>query len=86
MSFIFSKHALEQIDLRGLSKTIVEEVLSKPDEIIIQDEITIYQSVVSFLPDGNIQIRVFINNQKEPNVIITVYKTSKIKKYYEGKI
>ena len=86
MNFVFSKHALEQMVLRGLSKTIIEEVLSKPDEIIKQDEITIYQSIVSFIPDGNSLIRVFINNQTEPNIIITAYKTSKIKKYYEGKI
>lgn len=85
MSFVFSKHALEQMKLRQISRSIVEEILEKPQQIIKENNIWIYQSIV-FKKRKNYLIRIFINHKKKPNVVITVYKTSKINKYNEGKI
>jgi len=52
-------------------------VLENFDEIIDdQTDVTIYQKAI----DGYLY-RVFINHKKEPNLIITFYRTSKIKKY-----
>ncbi len=86
MNFIFSNHALEQIQRRGLNKEKIEEILYSPDQVIEMEGQKIFQSIVPFIPDGNYLVRVFVNTEKEPNLIITVYKTSKISKYYEGKI
>ena len=86
MKNIFSKHALEQMKLRGISKKIVEEILLHPEQIISESGKKIYQSVISFEKDGNYLIRIFVNVKKKPPVIITVYKTSKISKYHESKI
>jgi hypothetical protein len=83
--FDFSKHALEQMLLRDISVHIVEKVLKNPDEIIDDNDKRIYQSVISF-DDMRYLIRIFVNHHKAPNLVITVYKTSKIRKYYEGKI
>ena len=47
------------------------------------NKVKVYQSIVE---DGNYLIRIFVNNKQNPKVVITIYKTSKIKKYYEGKI
>ncbi len=76
MNFVFSKHALEQMELRGISKTIVEQILENPSQTKEEDGIKIYQSIVD-----NYLIRIFVNENKDPKLIITVYKTSKIKKY-----
>ena len=81
--FKFSKHALEQMELRGILKETVRKVLLTPDHIKTEDGKKVYQSI---LEDGRSLIRIFVNHKKNPKVIITVYKTSKIKKYYEGKI
>ncbi len=86
MDYIFSKHALEQMLMRNIPKSVVETVLSNPGEIIIQEKKNIYQSIVTFQGEGNYLIRVFVNTVKRPNIVITVYKTSKISKYYEGEI
>lgn len=86
MNFIFSNHALEQISKRGLNKEKIVEILMTPDQVIESKGQKIYQSIVPVLTEGNYLIRVFVNTEKEPNLIITVYKTSKISKYYEGKI
>ena len=86
--FIFSKHAREQMMRRGINYDIVLSVVSNPDQIITDDEnpaIIIYQSLIK----ENEQLflyRVFVNRHKQPNVIITLYKTTKISKYYEGKV
>ncbi|MFC6877680.1 DUF4258 domain-containing protein [Flavobacterium myungsuense] len=77
MLFEFSNHSLEQIKMRSISKEIVEMVINKPDKIIIEDENQqIFQKVVE-----NHLYRVFINNNKNPSLIKTVYRTSKITKY-----
>ena len=83
LDFKFSKHALEQMELRGIFKETVRKVLLTPDHIKTEDGKKVYQSI---LEDGRSLIRIFVNYKKDPKVIITVYKTSKIKKYYEGQI
>jgi hypothetical protein len=84
--FIFSKHAEEQMLRRGISHKIVMAVMSQPEETLVDDTtIMIFQSLIKeenrwFL------LRIFVNESKTPHEIITLYKTSKIKKYYESEI
>jgi hypothetical protein len=86
MDYIFSQHALGQMKSRDLSIELVENIINNPDEIKQEEGLTIYQCIVPFLPKGNYLVRVFVNTTKMPNLIVTVYKTSKISKYHEGKI
>lgn len=81
MNFEFSKHALEQMELRGIPKDTVKKILAHPEQIRDEEDEKVYQSIVD-----NYLIRIFVNDKKNPKLIITVYKTSKIRKYYEGKI
>ncbi len=83
MEYIISKHCIEQMILRGIAGEEIDSILNNPSRIMKQDdEITVYQSLTS---DGNFLIRIFVNIVKEPNLVITAYKTSKISKY-ENKI
>lgn len=81
MKFVFSKHALDQIELRGITKESVLAIILDPNSIVDEDEtIRIYSKLVD--NDSKIYLyRVFVNYLKHPCIIITVYKTSKIKKY-----
>jgi len=84
MEYIISKHCLEQIKLRGIAVDELNSVLKKPDLVLKQgEEITVYQALTF---DKNYLIRIFVNTLKQPNLIITAYKTSKINKYHEDKI
>jgi hypothetical protein len=83
MDYIFSKHALQQMELRNISKRVVEDVILTPQQIRNEGDKKVYQSVVE---NGKYLIRIFVNHKKKPRVIITVYKTTKINKYYEDKI
>jgi hypothetical protein len=85
MNYIFSQHALEQMKERTISKETVENILAKPDQISAHEDLTVFQR----LEKGDktlFLIRVFVNIRKTPNVVVTVYRTSKIYKYYESKI
>lgn len=81
MLFSFSKHALEQMNLRSISIEQVSTVLQNPDKIEIESEGQhIFQKTIH-LEERNYLIRVFVNVDKAPPLIKTVYKTSKIGKY-----
>ena len=80
MRFEFTRHALEQMELRQISKEVVENIMTNPNQTLHQDGSKVYQSITE---DKKYLIRIFVN---ETNQVITVYKTSKISKYYEGKI
>ena len=80
MKFEFSKHALEQMKLRHISKEVVESILASPGQTLEEDGNKVYQSITE---EGKYLIRIFVNERKR---VITVYKTTKIRKYYEGKI
>ena len=88
MSFVFSNHAVEQMQRRNINRENVEIAILNPDQILIDTEnpeVTIYQFLLK--EDGQMfLLRVFVNTTKQPNVIITLYKTTKIQKYYESKI
>ena len=80
--FELSFHAIEQMKIRGVSEQIVFEVLENPDKIDFEEDgQLIYQKVV--LLDGMKQylVRIFVNSDKTPNLVKTVYRTSKISKY-----
>jgi len=46
MKFEFSRHALEQMALREISKSIVEKILASPEQINKERDNTVYQSIV----------------------------------------
>ncbi len=86
MRYKFSKHAIEQIERRGLSTLIIKDIIiSNPARIIKYDDcVEVIQKVIND-KKSNYLYRVFVNICKTPALIITVYKTSKIDKY-ENKI
>jgi len=86
MSFIFSKHAEEQLVRRSLERNVVNAVVLKPEQVVEDEndeDIAIYQSIVKE-DDTLFLYRIFVNVKVQPNVIVTLYKTTKIGKYYES--
>jgi Flp pilus assembly protein TadG len=79
MLFEYSNHSLEQMQLRNISKEIVDLVMKQPDRVINEaDNQQIFQKVIE-----QRLYRVFVTASKNPALIKTVYKTSKISKYNE---
>lgn len=83
MKFRLSIHAQEQLADRRLPFQLLQIVLENPQQIIEEDGIKIYQS--QFDRDGKLQLfRVFVDDSFDPVVVVTIYVTSKIAKYWRS--
>ena len=81
MNYRLSQHAREQMSRRDISRDMLERVMVSPDRILHQgDCIKVFQKI-AITDKSKYLYRVFVNNCKEPALVITVYKTSKIEKY-----
>jgi len=63
--FVLSKHALDQIKLRGISEEIIWNTLENPDHIVTEEGKKVYQSLVE---NGGFLIRIFVNYRKTPKL------------------
>lgn len=80
--FQLSFHALEQMAIRGISEEVTFLVLNDPDEILTETEgQLIFQKRVLFDTGKEYLVRAFVNTEKNPALVKTVYRTSKFSKY-----
>lgn len=77
MSIKFTKHALERMKIRNLSKEEILEIIKNPDSIV-KDA---YGNNIAQKLKSDFFIRVFFRRNNGDIIIITMYKTSKLKKY-----
>ena len=75
-------HAYFEMQRRGISKKIIQSILTNPDQIVeIRQGRSVYQSKVQFDASNKMYlIRVFIDIDREPPEVVTAYRTSKIEK------
>ena len=77
----FSKHAIERMRSRGIPENEILLTLDKPDSVINETDCKqIFQRLIT-RNKNTLLLRVFVNQCKEPPLVITAYKTSKIDKY-----
>lgn len=81
--FKLSFHAIEQIERRAIDIQLVYDVLQQPQQIIELENETVFQSIIT-IQQKNFLMRIFVNEKVIPKLVITVYLTSKIDKYYES--
>lgn len=83
MKFRLSRHALEEIERRGIPRDLLDQVLQNPQQILPErDGKKIYQSQVRFGGSKLFLLRAIVNDAVDPAVVVTVYRTSKIEKYW----
>jgi hypothetical protein len=83
MRFRVSQHAAEEMVRRGISRLWLDLVLDTPEQRLTQpDDKEILQS--RFADDnGRIYlVRAVVAVNRDPPVVVTVYRTSKIQKYW----
>ncbi len=82
MNFNLSDHAKEQIEDRDIPTEMVLKVVKNPEQKYNTEiDETVCQSKVIF-GEKTYLLRVFVNFTKNPPIVISVYRTSKIKKYW----
>lgn len=83
MRFEISRHAKEEMKRRALPEDLVDKILDNPQQIV--DEYgnkRAYQSIINFGTGRDYLVRVIVDDTFEPAKVITLYRTSKIKKYW----
>jgi len=80
---VLSRHAREEITRRGIPQTLVDLVLDNPQQIVPEHGGRVaYQSQLDF-GDGRVfLLRAIVADTVAPAVVVTVYRTSKISKYW----
>ena len=84
MPLKLSSHAIEQAARRGISEEVVLDVAANPEQTLrVSDDREIRQSRVA-LSDrkDHLLVRVVVDRSRSEDLIVTVYRTSKIEKYW----
>jgi hypothetical protein len=82
MRFHFSKHVNEELERRKIPRALMDQVLQAPEQKVPEvDDITCYQSRVEIGGKLNL-LRVMVNETVNPPVVVTVYRTNKISRYW----
>lgn len=82
MKFHFSRHVLEEMGKRTIPRQLVEQILHAPEQKVPEvDDITCYQSQVE-MGGKTYLLRIMVNEVIQPAVVVTMYRTSKISKYW----
>lgn len=79
----FSQHALDEMAIRGISQAVVDSVLSAPEQVVLASNGNLaYQSRVVF-GRKTFLVRVIVDDSRQPPTVVTVYRTSRIDKYWK---
>jgi hypothetical protein len=74
-------HAIEEALRRNIPLSVIEEVMRSPEQIVnAYNERTVYQSKVQ-IADKLYLVRLVVE-ETDPLTVVTVYRTSKIEKYW----
>jgi hypothetical protein len=80
--YTITDHATFEMERRNISLKLVQSVINNPEQrIVIRKGREVFQSRIQ-MEGKPFLIRVFIDIDRVPAEVITVYRTSKIEKYW----
>jgi hypothetical protein len=78
-----SKHVQQEMERRGIPLAVVDAVLAAPGQKVPEHgDVVCYQSKVEINHKPYL-VRVMVNETVKPPKVVTVYRTSKINKYWK---
>lgn len=81
MNFKLSGHAEKELERRKIPRAYADAVLNDPQQIVPESEgKKAYQSKLDF--SGKVYLVRAIVKENDPAMVVTVYRTSKIEKYW----
>lgn len=87
MEFRLSSHAEWEMVRRGIPMDLVQAVAERPEQRLIDESCKgrwIYQSRFALERGKMYLLRVVVDEDDQPPAIVTVYRTSKIGKYWSA--
>lgn len=84
LNFVFTDHALNEMARRQITEEDVRAVLAEPEQMeMVREGRAVYQSRIEMGNPSKIYLlRVFVDIELVPPFVVTVYRTSKIEKYW----
>jgi hypothetical protein len=81
-----TNHAKDEMARRQINEEDVAKVLAAPEQVeSVREGREVYQSrIESGEPPQTYVLRVFVDTDREPPEVVTVYRTSKIAKYWRA--
>ena len=82
--FVLSPHALLEMQRRGIDEATIRQVVTRPEQ---RDELRPGRDVLQSRTElrGKMYLlRVFVDVDRLPAEVVTVYRTSKVDKYWRG--
>lgn len=84
MNHELSKHVQQEKERRGIPLAVVESVLASPGQKVPEhSDVVCYQSKVEINQKPYL-VRLMVNERATPAKVVTVYRTSKINKYWKA--
>ncbi len=86
MGYIVSPHAAFEMQRRGLTEAMIAAILSHPQQrLTVRRGRDVFQS--KLVADGKeYLVRIFVDVDRKPAEVVTVYRTSKIRKYWRQEL
>ena len=82
VDFLLTDHALESMDRRGLDQAVVLDVVMRPQQRLdIRPGRAVLQSIAE-MHGRRYLVRVVMDVDRAPAEVVTVYRTSRIDKYW----
>ena len=80
---IITEHAAEQMAKRQISEAEVKRVLTDPLEVVDvrPGRVVAHGMQIAGSPRRSYLLRVFVDTDRHPPQVVTVYRTTKIEKY-----
>jgi Domain of unknown function (DUF4258) len=84
VNYDLSDHIREEITRRRIPLAVVESILEDPQQKVPEHgDVMCYQSKVE-INQKEYLVRVMVNETAKPAKVVTVYRTSKIRKYWKA--
>lgn len=68
-----------------MPEALIDEILRSSEQVLERNDKLIFQSRIYLLRGKRFLFRIYVTKRK-PHKVITVYKTSKIRRYYDSEI
>ena len=84
IGFILTPHAVFELQRRGLDEAIVRQVLAAPEQ---RDTVRLGRDVLQSrleIEGKRYLVRVFVDIDRRPAEVVTVYRTSNVDKYWRS--
>jgi hypothetical protein len=83
LNFKLSRHVREEMERRSIPLTMLESVLENPQQVLPErGGKKAYQSQLDFGGGKIFLLRAMVDETVDPAMVVTVYRTSKISKYW----